>query len=160
MSQSKMNNKNNSSNTFLLRYVAKNVCNLKSPLLLPLAPLKMFVNYKEPLILLGAWTILIVFWLILWLAAPCNPNLNCIPFDEANAENTKRKDGTKALVVSVICIYAVFLIVTIYAKFFVCMDIQEYFQKTFGGGIGTQVFSLNRKDYLQAIKEENRFTKK
>jgi hypothetical protein len=135
------NNKNKSENTFLLRYVSKNVCNLKTPFFLPLAPLKMFINFREPLILFAAWTILIIFWLILWLLVPCNPNLNCIPF-ETNTGSKKRKDGTKAFVVSILCVYLVFLFVALYAKIFVCTDITTYFKNTFNGGITTQIFSL------------------
>jgi hypothetical protein len=153
------NKKNNNNNTFLLRYVSKNVCNLKTPFLLPLAPLKMFINFKEPLILLGAWTILIIFWLILWLAVPCNPNLNCIPF-ETNSGSNKRKDGTKAFVVSILCIYLVFLCVAIYAKIFVCMDVGTYFKNTFNGGITSQIFSLTPQNLKNFEIQQSKLIKK
>lgn len=141
--------------TFLLRYIRTNVCQVKSKLLLPAVPLIAFVNFREPFILFGSWLFLIVFWLILWLAAPCNPNYNCTPFDENNPNNRKRRDGVKAFIISFFCVYLVFLTVTLYASVFICSDAVPEFFKKFRGGILTNISSVfsPSKSYLKSVRK-------
>jgi len=59
----------------------------------------------------ATWTLLVVFFLVNWLLLPCNPNLNC---------TGKRKDGIKALFVSVLLIYGILFAIAVSAHLFLC----------------------------------------
>ena len=117
------------SSTYLQRYVQENVCKLKLPLV-PLAPAFMFINVFRPEVAISSFSILLFVWVILWLAVPCNVNLNCNRFG--------KKDGTKALFVSFLIIYGVLLVVAVSARLWLC----ETNEKENVGGILENVSSL------------------
>lgn len=120
--------------TFLEKIVRRDVCSHKTALLMPLVPAIVFVDVTQPFIAGGAWLLVIVLWLILWLAVPCNPNLNC------TAKTPRGKDGTKALFVSFLIVYGVLFGVAVAARIFICTDGKPHSE--YGGGILTNIQSL------------------
>jgi len=82
----------------------------------------------------ATWSIVIFLFLILWLAVPCNPNLNCTP-------STKRKDGTKAFLVAFLITYGILFVVAVAARFFICTSDKPK-TDAYGGGILTNIESL------------------
>ena len=103
--------------TFLLHFVRKNVCKRKAPigdLLLPLTPGFLMIDITQPASFVFIWTIVLLVFLIIWKIVPCNLNLNC---------NYKRKkDGTKALLMSFLIVYAILFGVAVMARLFICSD--------------------------------------
>jgi hypothetical protein len=120
--------------TFLERIVRRDVCSHKTSLVMPLVPAIIFADVTQPLIAGGAWLIVLVLWLILWLAVPCNPNLNC------TAKTPRGKDGTKALLVSFLIVYGVLFGVAVAARIFICTNGKH--SDPYGGGILTNLQSL------------------
>ena len=126
--------------TFLQRFVRDNVCTHKGIVLVPAAPAFMFANPFQFQSFAAAWGLTLVLWLILWLAVPCNPNLNCTP-------TTKKKDGTKALLVSWLIVYGILIVVAVAARFFICSSGGPPLN-AYGGGVLTQVESLFTMKHL------------
>jgi hypothetical protein len=99
------------SGTYITKFINDKVCPhtkgwvgfLKLPFINALAFILPF-----PWILVGVLTL--IFYL-----APCNPNLNCTSV-------TKKKDGQKAFVISVIIVYSVLLVASVLAKITICKD--------------------------------------
>lgn len=141
--------------TFLERFVRQDVCSHKSSLVMPLVPAFMFANFTQPIIFAGAWFLVIVLWLIIWLAVPCNPNLNC------TAITPRGKDGTKALLVAFLIVYGILVGVAIAARIFICTDGKPKVDH-YGGGILTNLQSLfkmgkvNKKGSYGAAAEQIR----
>jgi len=121
------------SKTFLQRYVDKNVCSHKGSMLMPIVPAILMANIFDPLSFFAVWGIVIFVWLIVWLGAPCNPNLNC--------NSMSQKDGTKAFVVSFLMVYGILFGVAVAARFFIC-DSGKPKQDRYGGGILENIGSL------------------
>jgi hypothetical protein len=126
--------------TFLQRFVRDNVCTHKGFVLVPAAPAFMFANPFQFQSFAAAWGLTIILWLILWLAVPCNPNLNCTP-------TTKKKDGTKALLVSWLIVYGILVVVALAARVFICSSGGPPLN-AYGGGVLTQVESLFTMKHL------------
>jgi hypothetical protein len=122
---------------------------------MPLVPAFMFANFTQPIIFAGAWFLVIVLWLIIWLAVPCNPNLNC------TAITPRGKDGTKALLVAFLIVYGILVGVAIAARIFICTDGKPKVDH-YGGGILTNLQSLfkmgkvNKKGSYGAAAEQIR----
>lgn len=98
--------------TLLSRFVKEKVCGYPIALL-PISPALVIGNIFDIYTFLTLWTVLAVLFLTLWLVVPCNPNLNC-------TADTKKKDGTKALLVSFLLLYGSLLIVAITGRIFLC----------------------------------------
>jgi hypothetical protein len=103
--------------TLLSRFVVEKVCGYPS-LLVPLTPALVIGNIFDFYTFFTLWSILVFVFLIIWLIVPCNPNINCTP-------DTKKKDGTKAFLVSFLILYALLLVVAITGKLFLCGPIKS-----------------------------------
>ena len=131
-----------SKETFLQKYIANEVCVHKNVFLLPAVPAYMFLNIFNPFLFFTSWGIVVFLWLILWLAVPCNPNLNCTePLDG----HTQGKDGTKALFITFIAVYATLFVLAVGARFLICEDPKKGLIHQEHGGILSNIFSLNKK---------------
>jgi hypothetical protein len=87
-----------------------NVCTHKTIWFLPVVPLQVMINPRNNLFY-ATWAILTFFFLVLWLLAPCNPDLNC----------TKGgKDVLKALYVSALIVYALLFLIALITHFTYC----------------------------------------
>jgi hypothetical protein len=123
-----------SESTLVSRFVTQKVCGY--PLaFLPLTPALLLANVFDIYAFLTVWSVLLILFLILWLIVPCNPNLNC-------TADTKKRDGTKALVVSFLFIYSAFLAVAITGKLFLCDSSSRQHE----GSVLENVRSLFEKD--------------
>lgn len=135
-------------NTFLVRFVRENVCSHKGAVLVPLVPGFVLANIFSPRTFFAAWGLVLFVWLSIWLIVPCNPNLNC-------SASSKRKDGTKALLVAFLMVYGVLLCVTVAARFFICSndDSSHAAADRYGGGVLTNIQSLFQMDKVKKFKE-------
>lgn len=121
--------------TFLQKFIRDDVCSHKI-VFLPITPAFMMINFFSPIFFI-AWFILLSLFLTLWLIVPCNPNLNCTP-------TTKKKDGTKALLVSFLIVYLVLFAIAVSAKIFICSDSKPKESNDYGGVL-TNISSLFKK---------------
>ena len=137
--------------TFLLHFVKRNVCNRKAPvgdLILPLVPGFLMIDITQPYSFVFVWTLVLFLFLIIWKIVPCNSNLNC---------NSKRKkDGTKALLMSFLIVYAILFAVAVMARLFICTDGKRHpslIERE--GGLLDNIESLfTRVTYKQDLKKE------
>ena len=118
--------------TFLENYVRNNVCTYKSALFMPIVPGIMMVDIRQPAMVAATWGIVIFVWLVIWLVFPCNPNLNCTA--TVNAQGKHGKDGTKALLVSFLIVYASLFAVAVAARIFIC-EKSETPTNLYNGGV-------------------------
>jgi len=100
--------------TLLSRFVTDKVCRYPI-ILLPITPLFLIANVFDIYAFLTLWIFLAVVFLVLWLVVPCNPNLNC-------TADTKKKDGTKALLVAFLLLYSALLVVAVTGRIFLCKE--------------------------------------
>lgn len=143
--------KSASGDTFLLHFVRKNVCNRKAPvgdLVLPIVPAFLMIDVSQPASFVFVWSIVLFLFLILWKIVPCNANLNC---------NSKReKDGTKALLMAFLIVYAILFGVAVMARIFICSDGKVHYsllEKE--GGFWDNLKSLFTKiTYKNELKKE------
>ena len=96
--------------TYVRQLAEDNVCTHKTIWFLPVVPLQVMINPRNNLFY-ATWAILTFFFLVLWLLAPCNPDLNC----------TKGgKDVLKALYVSALIVYALLFLIALITHFTYC----------------------------------------
>ena len=94
----------------MTQYAQDTVCSHKTLWFMPVVPLQVMANPKNNLFW-PTWAILLFFFLVLWLLAPCNPDLNC----------TKGgKDILKALYVSALIVYALLFAIAVITHLTYC----------------------------------------
>jgi hypothetical protein len=123
--------------TFLENYVRNNVCSHKTSFSMPVVPAILFANVFEPVAFACAWGLVFFVWIVIWLVLPCNPNLNCTA--TLTNGNKQGKDGTKALLVSFLIVYAILFAVAVTARLIVC-ESPDPKPNRYGGGLVSNIF--------------------
>jgi hypothetical protein len=104
--------------TYVTEFISKNVCphakGIQGWFKLPFITATLFIT-PVPWLLVGLLTL--IFYL-----TPCNPNLNCTVI-------TKKKDGQKAFIISLLIVYLLFFSTAILAKLLICNDTIKKFDE-------------------------------
>ena len=96
--------------TFVTNFVTKNVCpSTKGYTGFLKLPLVAAATFFTPI----PWVIIGILFVIFFYLTPLNSNLNC-------TVATKKKDGTKSLLVAFIIVFVLMFTVALFAKLFIC----------------------------------------